>query len=100
VAEFSAASLLYTRPRQRSRLGRANVPMITGTNTDLGAAARAETVHEDVLFRLRVVPLEAPSLVTEIDRTYASNARAPLRPTSPSVRAAPCVLRAEWARMA
>jgi DNA-binding NtrC family response regulator len=46
-----------------TRLRRANVRIIAATNADLVAAVRAKSFREDLFFRLRVVPVEVPSLV-------------------------------------
>jgi two-component system, NtrC family, response regulator GlrR len=45
-----------------TRLRRANVRIIAATNIDLIGAVRAKDFREDLFFRLRVVPIEIPSL--------------------------------------
>jgi DNA-binding NtrC family response regulator len=45
-----------------TRLRRADVRIIAATNADLIGAVRAKTFREDLFFRLRVVPVEVPSL--------------------------------------
>jgi DNA-binding NtrC family response regulator len=64
----SQAKLLrFLQDKQYRRLGetrlrRANVRIVAATNCDLIAAVRAKTFREDLFFRLRVVPVEVPSL--------------------------------------
>jgi DNA-binding NtrC family response regulator len=45
-----------------TRLRHSNVRIIAATNADLVAAVRAKSFREDLFFRLRVVPVEVPSL--------------------------------------
>lgn len=45
-----------------TRIRRSNVRVIAATNTDLLAAMREGYFREDLFFRLRVVPIEVPSL--------------------------------------
>jgi two-component system, NtrC family, response regulator GlrR len=45
-----------------TRLRRANVRIIAATNIDLIGAVRAKDFREDLFFRLRVVPIDIPSL--------------------------------------
>ncbi len=45
-----------------TRLRRANVRIVAATNCDLVAAVRTKAFREDLFFRLRVVPVEVPSL--------------------------------------
>jgi len=59
--------LRFVQEKQYRRLGesrtlRANVRIITATNTDLVAAMRDGRFREDLLFRIRVIPLEVPPL--------------------------------------
>jgi DNA-binding NtrC family response regulator len=50
-----------------TRLRRANVRIIAATNADLVSAVRAKSFREDLFFRLRVVPVEVPSLKHRAD---------------------------------
>jgi DNA-binding NtrC family response regulator len=50
-----------------TRLRRANVRIVAATNVDLVAAVRAKSFREDLFFRLRVVPVEVPSLAQRPD---------------------------------
>jgi DNA-binding NtrC family response regulator len=45
-----------------TRLRRANVRIVAATNVDLVAAIRAKSFRQDLFFRLRVVPVQVPSL--------------------------------------
>jgi DNA-binding NtrC family response regulator len=69
----SQAKLLrFLQDKQYRRLGetrlrRANVRIVAATNCDLVAAVGAKTFREDLFFRLRVAPLEVPSLAQRPD---------------------------------
>jgi DNA-binding NtrC family response regulator len=59
--------LRFLQDRDYRRLGethlrQANVRIIAATNADLLSAVRAKSFREDLFFRLRVVPVEVPSL--------------------------------------
>jgi two-component system, NtrC family, response regulator GlrR len=69
----SQANLLrFLQDKQYRRLGetrlrRANVRIVAATNCDLIAAVGAKTFREDLFFRLRVAPVDVPSLAERPD---------------------------------
>src|SRR5215813_14277654 len=65
IAQVKLLRFLQEKEYRRlgeTRLRRANLRIIAATNTDLLAAVREGWFREDLFFRLRVVPIEVPSL--------------------------------------
>ncbi len=98
---LQAKLLRFLEDRTFMRVGggqevRVDVRVIAATNRDLAEEVRAGRFHEDLYFRLRVLPVEMPPLrdrhgdiqvlVDYFQRQFAGEEQRPLRPLSAAAR--------------